>query len=199
MLRIIEILEICILKIPIITKAAKNYDRTLELLDPKTREFLKIQKNRKNLDEVIKDEAIAKRNDSIINVYDLKEPEQIVYYENYIQKLKSRDELKKILEEKQKKIENNILLNGAVIQPRCCNSQSKRAIIKSSDRYSKCTSNYNANTFYFYNPNTVAYGKLEFKKLGKQGSKRILEIYIRSKFRQQMLQLMPKQLQMQHK
>ena len=93
--------------------AAKNYDKSLELLDPKTREYLQISKIRKNLDEVIINETIAKRNDSIIYVVNLKEPEQIVYYENYIQKLKNSDELKKILEEKQKKTEKNMLLNGA--------------------------------------------------------------------------------------
>ncbi|WP_281323018.1 tetratricopeptide repeat protein [Flavobacterium aestivum] len=149
--------------------AAKNYDKSLALMDVKSREFLKIQKIRKDLDEVILDEAIAKKNDSIIYVAGLKEPEQIIYFENYIQKLKSRDELKKLLEDKQKKIENNIAINSAsnvqdgaisnknigapnkisgVVPPDNNNSQEKEKI----------------NTFYFYNPNTVAYGKLEFKK-----------------------------------
>src|SRR6187402_168673 len=87
--------------------AAKSYDKSLELLDPKTREFLQISKIRKNLDEAIINETIASRNDSIIYVSNLKEADQIIYYENYIQKLKSRDELKKLLDEKQKNIENN--------------------------------------------------------------------------------------------
>lgn len=148
--------------------AAKSYDQSLALMDVKSREFLKIQKTRKDLDEVILDEAIAKRNDSIIYVAGLKEPEQIIYFENYIQKLKSRDELKKLLEDKQKQIENNIAINSdsnipdgaianknvgipnasGVVPPDNTNSPDKEKI----------------NTFYFYNPNTVAYGKLEFKK-----------------------------------
>jgi tetratricopeptide (TPR) repeat protein len=147
--------------------AAKNYDKCLELLDPKSREYLQISKTRKNLDEVILDEAIAKRNDSIIYVAQLKEPEQIVYYEDYIQKLKSSDELKKIVDEKQKKIDNNIALNAGGNMP-------KEAIVDSNlqkENVPVFTPAANSNTsatnvvFYFYNPNTVAFGKLEFKKM----------------------------------
>ncbi|PWA11516.1 type IX secretion system periplasmic lipoprotein PorW/SprE [Flavobacterium laiguense] len=142
--------------------AAKNYDLSLALLDVKTREFLKIQKTRKNLDEVIHDEAIAKRNDSIIYVVGLKEPEQIVYYENYIQKLKSKDELKKLLEDKQKKIEDNIAINSASNMPDGAISNKNTGIVPPDNANS--TEKEKINTFYFYNPNTVAYGKLEFKK-----------------------------------
>lgn len=145
--------------------AAKSYDKCLELLDPKTREFVQISKIRKNLDEAIINETIASRNDSIISVANLKEPEQIVYYENYIQKLKSSDEIKKQLEEKQKKIEKNILLNEAI-------GSSPDAAIPNPNEQSlnppadiPNTPSSSANTFYFYNPNTVAYGKLEFKKI----------------------------------
>jgi tetratricopeptide (TPR) repeat protein len=142
--------------------AAKNYDQALALLDVKTREFLKIQKTRKNLDEVIHDEAIAKRNDSIIYVVGLNEPQQIVYYENYIQKLKSKDELKKLLEERQKKIEDNIAINSASNMPDVAISNKNTGIVPPDNANS--TEKEKINTFYFYNPNTVAYGKLEFKK-----------------------------------
>jgi tetratricopeptide (TPR) repeat protein len=149
--------------------AAKNYDQCLALLDVKSREFLKIQKTRKDLDEVILDEAIAKKNDSIIYVFGLKEPEQIVYYENYIQKIKSRDELKKLLEDKQKKIENNIALNSALNVPDGTISNKNTGMPNTGKGFAP-PDNANqpdkekVNTFYFYNPNTVAYGKLEFKK-----------------------------------
>lgn len=144
--------------------AAKNYDKCLELLDPKTREFLQISKIRKNLDEAIINETIASRNDSIIYVANLKEPEQVVYYENYIQKLKNSDELKKLLEEKQKKIEKNILLNGAISSPDAAiPNPNGQSLNPPADIPNTPTSI--GNTFYFYNPNTVAYGKLEFRKI----------------------------------
>ena len=69
------------------TMAAKYYDSTLVKLDPKTREFAFIEKNRKNLDNVIKYEGIAKRNDSIIKVKNLPEIERKTYFENYIAEL----------------------------------------------------------------------------------------------------------------
>jgi tetratricopeptide (TPR) repeat protein len=149
--------------------AAKNYDQSLALLDVKSREFLKIQKTRNDLDEVILEEATAKRNDSIIYVFGLKEPEQIVYYENYIQKIKSRDELKKLLEDKQKKIENNIAINSASNMPDGTISNINSGMpnagkgIVPPDNANQPNKE-KINTFYFYNPNTVAYGKLEFKK-----------------------------------
>ncbi|WP_232727159.1 tetratricopeptide repeat protein [Flavobacterium sp. 1] len=144
--------------------AAKSYDKCLELLDPKTREFLQISKIRKNLDEAIINETIASRNDSIIYVANLKEPEQVVYYENYIQKLKNSDELKKLLEEKQKKIEKNILLNGAMSSPDAAITNPNGQSLNPPVDIPKAPSSI-ANTFYFYNPNTVAYGKLEFRKI----------------------------------
>ena len=144
--------------------AAKSYDKSLELLDPKTREFLQISKIRKNLDEAIVNETIASRNDSIIYVYNLKEPERIVYYENYIQKLKNSDELKKIFEEKQKKEENNILLNGGGNSPDAAIPNQSEPSLNPPTDIPNAPATTIANTFYFYNPNTVAYGKLEFRK-----------------------------------
>ena len=146
--------------------AAKSYDKSLELLDPKTREYLQISKIRKNLDEAIVNEAIAKRNDSIIYVASLNGPEQVVYYENYIQKLKSSDELKKILAEKQKKLDDNIALNAGTNMPNDA-IQNQNGQAANPPSFAPPTNNNPAatsNTFYFYNPNTVAYGKIEFKK-----------------------------------
>ena len=47
-----------------------------------------IEKKRKNLDDVIKYEEIAAKNDSIINLYNLSPADRISYFENYIAKLK---------------------------------------------------------------------------------------------------------------
>jgi hypothetical protein len=52
--------------------AAKYYDSTLVNLDLKSREFIHIQKVRKDLDEVLY-EAVASRNDSILHVASMSE------------------------------------------------------------------------------------------------------------------------------
>ncbi len=88
--------------------AAKYYDSTLVHLDVKTREYIHIKKVRKDLDEVIEYEAVAKRNDSILNVVSLSESDRILYFENQIVRLKKGDNDKKIAQEKQKSILENI-------------------------------------------------------------------------------------------
>lgn len=149
------------------TMAAKYYDSTLVKLDPKTREYAFIEKNRKNLDDVIKYEAIAKRNDSIIKVYNLPAIDRKVYFENYIAELKKKDEAKRIFEEKEKERQANIERNSnsdngpVAINPNSIGKPSDPnvgAIVPPDG-------NAPASTFYFYNPTTVAYGKLQFKKM----------------------------------
>jgi len=149
------------------TMAAKYYDSTLVKLDPKTREFAFIEKNRKNLDNVIKYEAVAKRNDSIIKVYNLPATERKIYFENYIAELKKKDEAKRLLEEKEKERLANIDLNSraevsgnGAVNPQSLGNSSEPELIGQPPG-----ANDNGSTFYFYNPTTVAYGKLQFKKM----------------------------------
>lgn len=149
------------------TMAAKYYDSTLTKLDPKTREFTFIEKNRKNLDNVIKYEGIAKRNDSIIKVYGLPDTERKIYFENYIAELKKKDEAKRIQEEKEKEKLANIDRNtNASNAPTAVNPNSLGKPIDPDDGIRPPSGNdATASTFYFYNPTTVAYGKLQFKKM----------------------------------
>ncbi|MEL1253844.1 tetratricopeptide repeat protein [Flavobacterium sp. DGU38] len=150
------------------TMAAKYYDSTLAKLNPKTREFIFIEKNRKNLDNVIKYEAIAKRNDSIIKVKGLPDPERKSYFESYIAELKKKDEAKRILEEKEKERLANIEQNtNSNSEPVAVNPQStgNNAPIAAPGAFNPPSGNDAASTFYFYNPSTVAYGKLQFKKM----------------------------------
>jgi len=150
------------------TMAAKYYDSTLVKLDPKTREFASIQKNRKNLDDVIKYEGIAKRNDSIIKVKGLPEIERKTYFENYIAELKKKDEAKRIIEEKEKERLANIEQNtNSGSAPEVVNPQSigNNSPIGAPGGFNPPSGNDVASVFYFYNPSTVAYGKLQFKKM----------------------------------
>jgi tetratricopeptide (TPR) repeat protein len=148
--------------------AAKYYDSTLVKLDTKTREFLSIQKNRKNLDEVIQYEAIAKRNDSIIHVASLPETDRVLYFENYIDKLKKSDEAKRISEEKEKdrleRIERNTKPTSIdpVVSGQDLGKPKKASLAPPS---MAVASTNQASVFYFYNPTTLAFGKVEFKKI----------------------------------
>ncbi|WP_035669008.1 tetratricopeptide repeat protein [Flavobacterium sp. 83] len=149
--------------------AAKYYDSTLVKLDVKTREFIHIQKTRKDLDEVIQLEAIAKTNDSILHVVALSETDRVLYFENYIEKLKKEDEAKKVVEEALKNKQENIERNSktASIDPASPNQEPGKPARKSSLAPPTMASNSgqeSASVFYFYNPTTIAFGKLEFKK-----------------------------------
>ena len=148
--------------------ASKYYDSTLVKLNIKTREFSKIEKIRNNLDEVILYEDIAKRNDSILNVVSLSENGRISYFENYIVKLKEADETKRILEEKQREKQENIERNSSITTLDPASNQdsgmpTKKPLMNPPSIAS--TSSQSSNIFYFYNPNTVSFGKLEFKKV----------------------------------
>jgi tetratricopeptide (TPR) repeat protein len=157
--------------------AAKYYDSTLVKLDVKTREFIHIQKTRKDLDEVIQFEAIAKTNDSILNVVALSETDRVLYFENYIDKLKKSDEAKRILEEKLKAKQENIERNTktAAIDPFSPNQEPEKLPNKLSFAppiMPDDSGQQSASVFYFYNPATIAFGKLEFKKTwGDRSSK----------------------------
>lgn len=149
--------------------AAKYYDSTLTKLDVKTREYIHIQKTRKNLDEVIEFEAISKRNDSILNVVSLNEASKISYYENFISKLKIRDEINKKAQEKLKEKLDNIEKNankGADDKALNFSGSAKTSnnIGMMPPSIQDAAINSPASIFYFYNPSTVAFGKLEFKK-----------------------------------
>ena len=147
--------------------AAKYYDSTLVKLNPKTREFYKIQKKRKDLDEAIRLETSTKRNDSILNVLALSPSERNAYYEKHIVAIKKQDSIKRVKEEIQKQklanIERNLTASSA--DPGAVATvpglQNKAAYLPPSDNQQTEATN----TFYFYNPKTVAFGKLEFKKM----------------------------------
>jgi tetratricopeptide (TPR) repeat protein len=148
--------------------AAKYYDSTLVKLNIKSREFLKIQKIRKNLDEVILYEAVAERNDSILTVVALNPSDRISYFENYIDKLKKEDETKRLLEEKNAEKQANIDRNNAAltIDP-ITNAATNPAqgVAMGPPAIPGTPSIAGNSTFYFYNPTTIAFGKLEFKKI----------------------------------
>ena len=149
--------------------AAKYYDSTLVKLNVKTREFVKIQKIRSNLDEVILYEAVAKRNDSILNVVAMNPENRMAYFEKYIAKLKEEDAVKKLLVEKNKAKQENIARNNSTLSPTSASihepGKPMRKSAMAPPTMAGVASQTGASTFYFYNPTTVAFGKMEFKKI----------------------------------
>jgi tetratricopeptide (TPR) repeat protein len=139
--------------------AAKYYDSTLVKLDKKTREFAQIEKSRKNLDDVIKYDALANKNDSILKVASLSDSERIVYFGNYIEALKKADEKKLLLAKKQQDEMANSQNSKNTISPGDALSQSN--LLRTQPKFDSGAS---TTLFYFYNPTTVAFGQFEFQK-----------------------------------
>jgi len=92
--------------------------------------------------------------------------ERNAYYEKHIVAIKKQDSIKLVKEEIQKQklanIERNLTASSA--DPGAVATgpglQNKAAYLPPSDNQQAEATN----TFYFYNPKTVAFGKLEFKK-----------------------------------
>jgi tetratricopeptide (TPR) repeat protein len=125
--------------------AGAYYDSTLTFLEQKSRQWRRIKKKRENLDDVIKYEDIATINDSILRIAGMSEAEQLVFFTDYTAKLK-KQAVKDSLE--QVKAEEKI---------------ANKEFYKKENTASG--PNKGNNTFYFYNPTTVAYGKGEFRKI----------------------------------
>lgn len=135
--------------------AGKYFDSTLTVLNSKSREFKLITKKRENLDDVIKFEGIAQRNDSILKVASLSKEGKEKYYKDFIEKLKKEDAKKAAAEAK---------LNGSKEKEQSAieNVSAAKSATKSITPVSLNPGS--GSTFYFYNPSTVAFGVVEFKK-----------------------------------
>lgn len=145
-------------------QASKYYDSTLVKLNPKTREFIHIEKVRKNLDEVIFYEAIAVRNDSILKVVAMPESEKLTYFQGQIEKFKKADDAKKILEEKEAQKQKNIERNNKSTTDNAPLGANGKPIASVPFAPPSMASLPAEADFYFYNPNTVSFGKVAFKK-----------------------------------
>ncbi len=150
-------------------KAGKYYDSTLVNLKPRTREYNLIKKKRENLDEVIKFEGIAQTNDSIISLFKMSGSERTAYFEKHIVELKKKEEAERKLAEKQAKIKENLERNsgGGGIDSKNGNPDApkkEKAVTKTTSDSQIASAQGTGSTFYFYNPTTVAYGKVEFAK-----------------------------------
>jgi len=152
--------------------AGKYYDSTLIKLDARTREHKFIKKKRENLEDVIKYEAIAQKNDSILSLVALSDGARRQYFEDYITKLKIADEKAAAEEKKRQEIaerlgnsggDGSTDIRGAKDENSPGKNDSKSPITPPDQNFGPRPTSGSA-TFYFYNPTTVAYGKNEFRK-----------------------------------
>jgi tetratricopeptide (TPR) repeat protein len=123
--------------------AGAYYDSTMTKLKAKSKEFRLFKKKRDNLEDVITYEDLAKRNDSILRILNYTEDERLAYFTKHITNLKTQDSLKKVKETEK-------LLSSTVSNEAQSNGKGKQS---------------KGSVFYFYNPTTVAYGKVEFRKI----------------------------------
>jgi hypothetical protein len=174
--------------------AGQYYDSTMVNLNSRTREYKNIKKKRDNLADVIKYEAIAQANDSILHVVSLSETDRRAFYDNYIIKLKEQEERERKRLEEQARIAENQAAAGAgngmdpLMQPdgsplgTTVSKDAGATTLKSATRANTVGAKPDSNMpstqgittpgsnagqggkFYFYTASTVSFGKLEFKK-----------------------------------
>ena len=125
--------------------AGAYYDSTMLNLKTNSKLYREIKRKRENLDDVIRYEDIAQRNDSILELINLSDEQRLAYFTEYTDKLKLKAEAEEAKAEIAKQSASTGTKAGA-------------------------NNNFGNNTapgiksFYFYNPVTVAYGKNEFAK-----------------------------------
>jgi hypothetical protein len=143
--------------------AGKYYDSTLVKLNLKTKEYVAIKKKRDNLDDVIKYEEIANRNDSILNILAMTDFAKKEYFEKHIAKLKIYDANEKLTKSK---VENNKseMSNASDLLVNPEKSNSRKSMLPPARGQIIPVSNNIPSDFYFYNANTLQFGKIEFKK-----------------------------------
>lgn len=132
--------------------AGAYYDSTMLNLKQNSKLYREIKRKRENLDDVIRYEDIAQRNDSILSLISLSDDQRLVYFTEYTNKLKQEAEEAKAKEEIAKQ-------NAATGLKTSGNSSMEKGIGAKGKQAP------NIKSFYFYNPVTVAFGKNEFSKI----------------------------------
>ncbi len=151
--------------------AGKYYDSTLVHLDNKTREFRNIRRKRENLEDVIKYEAIAVNNDSILLLVSMSEAEREDFFKKHIEALqkeeKRRQELAEIASRQQS------ASGGAITESRIGTNANKQNALRDAGNLQARELRAapgappgisTSSNFYFYNQTAVATGKNEFRK-----------------------------------
>lgn len=114
-------------------KAGMYYDSTMVLMNPNTRDYLRIKRKRNGLIDVVNFEQLVRKNDSILNLAQMSDEERLIVFNEYVEKLKKDDE------------------------------ERARALAEASRQSSGGGASIGrGSNFYFYSPNSVNSGKQSF-------------------------------------
>ena len=127
-------------------QAGAYYDSTLTNLVENSKKWRRVKKKRENLDDVIKYEDIASINDSILRIAKMSDSDKLAFFTAYTDDLKAKAIADSIAAAK-------LSEKGPAIVNKEFSSKSVGGPSPSGGK------------FYFYTPTTVAYGKVEFRKL----------------------------------
>jgi len=127
--------------------AGQYMDSTLNLLDYNSKRRRVIQKKRDNLDDVLKYETVAMEIDSVLKIATLSKEDQLAFYKNYTDSIKA---IKTTQLKKQKDKKANLLQQAGIFRP---------------NGFGVSKNQQEGEGFYFYNPVTVANGKLQFERI----------------------------------
>ncbi len=135
------------------------YDSTLTNMVVDSKPYRIIKRKRENLEDVIHYEGIAQVNDSILNLVNASDVDRIAIFTNYIDKLKAKaKDLKEQQEIAERKASSGLVASDNNANQKAVGSISRSPGIDPIGTNGK-------QSFYFYNPTTVAYGKNEFLKI----------------------------------
>ena len=137
--------------------AGAYYDSTLTNMVVDSKPFRTIKRKRENLIDVIYYEGVAQVNDSILNLVNLSDADRMGLFDTYIDKLKADAEALR----KQEEIALRNANSGLATAVDFGNNRNAGDFADNSGRQPSG----GTSTFYFYNSNTVAYGKNEFLKI----------------------------------
>ena len=130
--------------------AGAYYDSTMTNYEERSKMYRLYKRKRDNLQDVIFYEAVAQRNDSILNLVAMTDEERTVVFNTIIENLKKKDEERKKQEEAAGRDNSGLAQAGANLVP------AGREVVDTGKKES---------SFYFYNPTSVAFGKNEFLKI----------------------------------
>ncbi len=176
--------------------SSKKYlDSTLVHLSDKNREFKPLKKKLEILKDVVKYQDIISQADSVVKVSKMSPSDKIKYYQDYINKLKISDSIaaKKLAEKagasnknskadmfsKDASTEDVLMLpgGGGTFPPGGKSPEKKDVVeplaIKTPSTDFPINTGGLQSSFYFYNPATVAQGKINFKK--KWGDRKLAD------------------------